>query len=92
LYRKAQSIVIAAMLAYGRQAANTQNIMLQQTLLFIWKGEQRFALRGGQEFTAWHATILITNSVFENCDRSDFRDSMTSLILDGNTGRPPPNP
>jgi hypothetical protein len=40
--------------------------MLQQILLFIWKGEQGFALRGGQEFTAWHATILITNSVFEN--------------------------
>jgi hypothetical protein len=57
-------------------------------LLFIWKGEQRFALRGGQEFMAWHATILITNSVFENCDRSDFRDSMTSLILDAGTGSP----
>jgi hypothetical protein len=31
----------------------------------------------------WHATILIINSVFENCDRCDFGDSMTSLILDG---------
>jgi hypothetical protein len=50
--------------------------------------QQRFALRGGQEFTAWHATILITNSAFENSDRSDFRDSMTSLILDGGTGPP----
>jgi hypothetical protein len=76
------------MLAYGRQVVNTQNVMLQQILLFIWKGEQRFALRGGQEFTAWHATILITNSAFENSDRSDFRDSMTSLILDGGTGPP----
>jgi hypothetical protein len=57
LYRKAQPIVVAAML---------------QILLFIWKGEQGFALRGGQEFTAWHATILITNSVFENGDRSVF--------------------
>jgi hypothetical protein len=52
--------------------------MLQQILLFIWKGEQGFALRGGQEFTAWHATILITNSVFENGDRSAFRYSLKS--------------
>jgi uncharacterized membrane protein len=66
LYRKAQPFVVAAMLACGRQVVNAQIVMLQQILLFIWKGEQGFALRGGQEFTAWHATILITNSVFEN--------------------------
>jgi hypothetical protein len=78
LYRKAQPIVVAAMLACGRQVANAQNVMLQQILLFIWKGEQGFALRGGQEFTAWHATILITNSVFENGDRSVFRYSLKS--------------
>ena len=51
-------------------------------LLLFWKGEQRFALRGGQEFTAGHAAILMLNSVFGNCDRSNFRDSITSLILD----------
>jgi hypothetical protein len=39
-----------------------------------------FAPRVGQEFTAGHATILMMNSVFGNCDRCDFRDSMTSLI------------
>jgi hypothetical protein len=88
LYGKAQSIVVAAMLAYGRQVANTENVMPQQILLFIWKGEQRFALRGGQEFAAKHATILIANSVFENYDRCDFRDSMTSLIPDRGAGRP----
>jgi hypothetical protein len=46
--------------------------MLQQILLFIWKGEQRFALRGGQQFTAGHSTILIMNWVFGNLDRSRF--------------------
>ena len=46
------------------------------------------ALRGGKEFAARHATILIMNSVFENYDRCDFRDSMASLILDGGAGRP----
>jgi Zn-dependent M28 family amino/carboxypeptidase len=88
LYRKAQSIVVAAMLAYGRQVTNTQNVIPQQILLFVWKGAQRFALRGSQEFAARHATILIMNSEFENYDRCDFRDSMTSLILDGGAGRP----
>ena len=46
------------MLADDRQVANTQNVMLQQMLLFIWKREQRFALRGGQEFTAGHSIII----------------------------------
>jgi hypothetical protein len=78
LYRKAQSIVVAAMLAYGRQVTNTQNVIPQQILLFIWKGEKRFALRGGQEFAARHTTILIMNSVFENYDRSVFRYSLKS--------------
>jgi hypothetical protein len=82
LYRKAQSIVVAAMLAYGRQVANTQNVIPQQILLLLWKDKQRFALRGGQDFTAGHAVILMMNSVFGNSDRSGFRDSMSSLILD----------
>jgi hypothetical protein len=92
LYRKAQSIVVAAMLAYGRQVANTQNVISQQIFLLFCKGERRFALRGGQEFTAGHAVILMMNSVFGNCDRSDFRDSMTSLILDRWRWLTSPNP
>jgi hypothetical protein len=87
-----QSIVVAAMLAYSRQVANTQNIIPQQILLLFWKGEQRFAQRGAQEFTAGHAVILVMNSVFENSDRSGFRDSMSSLILDRWRWLTTPNP
>ncbi len=74
------------MLADDRQVANTQNVVLQQILLFIWKGEQRFALRGGQEFTAGHSTIMIMNWVFGNRDRSNFPDPMTSLVPDDGAG------
>jgi hypothetical protein len=91
-YRKAQAIVVAAMLAYRRQVANTQNVILQQILLLSWKGEQRFALRSSQELTAGHATILTVNSVFGNRDRSDFRDSMTDSSLTMARRLTTPNP
>jgi hypothetical protein len=49
------------MLAYGRQVANAQRVILQLILLFLREREQRFALRGGQEFTTGHETILTMN-------------------------------
>ena len=52
LYRKAQAITGAAVLAYGRQIADAQHVILQQRILLFWKSEQGLALRGGQEFTA----------------------------------------
>jgi hypothetical protein len=55
-----------------RQVANAQCVILQQILLLFRECEQRFALRGGQEFTTGHQTILTMNKAFENCDRSGF--------------------
>jgi hypothetical protein len=78
LNRKAESIVVAAMLAYGRQIANAQGVILQQILLVFGEGEQRFALCGGQESTAGHETILTMDYAFEK---------PLSLLSD-----PPPQP
>jgi hypothetical protein len=39
--------------------------ILQQVLLLFGQGEQRFALSGGQEFTAGHETNLTMNYAFE---------------------------
>jgi hypothetical protein len=61
LARRARLGVVAAMLAYGRQVANAQGVILQQILVLFGEGEQRFALSGGQEFTAGHETILTMN-------------------------------
>jgi hypothetical protein len=44
---------------------NAQGAILRQVLLLFGEGEQRFALSGGQEFTAGHETILTMNCAFE---------------------------
>src|SRR4029077_8957875 len=62
------------MLAYGRQVANAQRVILQQIFLLFRESEKRFALRDGQEFTTGHQTILTMNKAFENRDRSPFDD------------------
>jgi hypothetical protein len=77
------------MLAYDRQVANAQRVILQKILLFFRECEQRFALRGGQEFTTRHETILTMNKAFENRDRSGFRDSMICLSFDEDANLPP---
>ena len=50
---------------YSALVADAQGVILQQVLLLFGQGKQRFALSGGQEFTAGHETNLTMNYTFE---------------------------